>query len=99
MDLTHHHGTLSGVVGGNGGANGAGVAGASASGMSSNAGVLGELGVQDLLLDRAPSPSSARMAYTSEKHPRFVLFLFFEIFFKSFDENFENVLILQIHIQ
>ena len=55
---------------GNGGANGAGVAGASASGMSSNAGVLGELGVQDLLLDRAPSPSSARMAYTSEKHPR-----------------------------
>ena len=69
MDLTHHHGTLSGVVG-NGGANGAGVAGASASGMSSNAGGLGELGVQDLLLDRAPSPSSARMAYTSEKHPR-----------------------------
>ena len=32
--------------------------------------VLGELGVQDLLLERAQSPVSARMAYTSEKHPR-----------------------------
>ena len=39
--------------------------------LSSNSStVLGELGVQDLLLERAPSPASARMAYTSEKHPR-----------------------------
>ena len=50
-------------------------------GMTSNAGVLGELGVQDLLLDRAPSPTSARMAYTSEKHPRFVYIGFFENLF------------------
>ena len=32
--------------------------------------VLGDLEVQDLLLDRAPSPTSARMPYGSDKHPK-----------------------------
>lgn len=40
---------------------------------SNSSTVLGELGVQDLLLDRAPSPASNGMPYTSEKHPRTTL--------------------------
>lgn len=61
LDLTLCHGsTPSGVAGG------AAPGGVSSSVSASE--TMGELGVQDLLLDRAPSP--ARMAYTSEKHPR-----------------------------
>ena len=57
LDLTHHH-TGSAVAAG-------GAAGGASAGTSGSMGA--EL-VQDLLLDRPPSP--ARLAYTSEKHPR-----------------------------
>ena len=72
LDLTHHHATLPGCVGSAGGASVAGLGGnVGVLGTGSNSStVLGELGVQDLLLERAQSPVSARMAYTSEKHPR-----------------------------
>jgi hypothetical protein len=52
LDLTHHH-PAPGCP-----------ATVALAGLGS-AGVMSELGVQDLLLDRAPSPASARMAYTS----------------------------------
>ena len=68
LDLTHHHPTPPpGVAAGTNASTGVNT---SAGGAVSTT-AMGELGVQDLLLDRPHSPAaSARMAYTSEKHPR-----------------------------
>lgn len=55
MDLTHHHQSTPGGISGSG---------------NVPSTVLGDLEVQDLLLDRDPSPTSARLPHQSDKHPK-----------------------------
>ena len=63
LDLTHHHPSPQGGVGSTASSGMSGV-------LNNPSTVLGDLEVQDLLLDRAPSPTSARMPYGSDKHPK-----------------------------
>lgn len=66
LDLTHHHPSPQGGVG----SAASGLSGSGHNVLNNPSTVLGDLEVQDLLLDRAPSPTSARMPYGSDKHPK-----------------------------